>query len=173
MKTNDADSTSYPWLRNYPPFAGWSMELPQKPVFELLREAVDKYPGNTCMEFLGKRWTYRETGELAARVAKGFQDLGVEKGARVGLLLPNTPYYVAAFFGAQLAGATIVNMNPLYAERELEQMVADAGIDVLVTMDLTAMYPKAEALLGKTSIRKLIVCSMSEALPLGTSILFN
>ena len=93
--------------------------------------------------------------------------------ARVGLLLPNSPYYVMAYFGIALAGGTVVNMNPHYAVRELETMVKDAGIDFLVTMDLTAMYPKARTLLNNTPLKKLIVCSMSEALPFGTSMMFN
>lgn len=173
MVAKDANGSTFPWLKNYPGFADWSMPLPATPVFKLLHDATSKFPQNVCMEFLGKHWTYTETCDLAHKAAKGFQELGVRKGARVGLLLPNTPYYIAAFFGVTMAGGTVVNMNPLYTVRELESMAADAGIDVLVTMDLTAMYPKALALLNSTPVKKLVVCSMSQALPMGTSILFN
>ena len=173
MAAEDVNESSFPWLTSYPEFADWSMALPGTPVFKLLHDAVGKFPQNVCMEFLGKQWTYAETGVLAARAAKGFQQLGVEKGTRIGLLLPNTPYYVTAFFGAIMAGGTVVNMNPLYAVPELEGMTTDAGIDVLVTMDLTAMYPKALALLNNTPIKNLVVCSMAKVLPLSTSVLFN
>ncbi len=173
MAATDAIGSSFPWLKHYPDYADWSMALPEAPVFKLLHDAVDKFPDNVCMEFLGREWTYAETGKMAAQAAKGFQDLGVGKDTRVGLLLPNSPYYIAAFFGVTMAGGTVVNMNPLYAARELEGMATDADIDVVVTMDLTAMYPKALKLLDTTSVKKLVVCSMSKALPLGTSILFN
>lgn len=173
MAAQDASRRDYPWLKNYPPFAKWDMLLPQVPAYKLLHDAVARFPEHPCMEFMGKKWTYAETGELAAKAAAGFQKLGVTKGTRVGLLLPNTPYYVAAFFGVLMAGGTVVNMNPLYAAPELENMVKDAGCQFLVTMDLTAMYPKARTLLNNTPLKKLIVCSMAEALPFGTAVMFN
>jgi long-chain acyl-CoA synthetase len=165
--------SDYPWLKSYPPFVKWYMKIPTVPAFELFHAAVKAYPNNPCMEFLGKRWTYAETGELAAKAAEGFQKLGVTKGTRVALLLPNTPYYIAAFFGILMAGGTVVNMNPLYAACELEKMVKDSGVEIMVTMDLTTMYPKARTLLNNTPLKKLIVCSMAEALPFGTSVMFN
>jgi len=171
--TRDANGNEYPWLKNYPPFANWAMPIPSAPVYDLLHEAVARFPDHPCMEFLGKRWSYSETGLMAAKAAEGFQKLGVTKGTRVGLLLPNTPYYIAAYFGILMAGGTVVNMNPLYAARELEGMVKDSGAEFLVTMDLTAMYPKARTLLNNTPLRKLIVCSMAEALPFGTAVMFN
>ena len=149
------------------------MPLPSVPVHKLLTDAVAKFPHNPCIEFMGRRWTYAEAMELTAHAAKGFQKLGVGKGTRVGLLLPNTPYYFAAYFGISLAGGTVVNMNPLYTVKELEHMVMDSAIDVLVTMDLAIMYPKARTVLNNTPVRKLIVCSMADALPFGTSVLFN
>ena len=169
----NADGTSYPWLRNYPAYAPWNMPLPSVPVYNLLHDAAAKYAQRPAMDFFGKRWTYAETAALAARAAKGFQKLGVTKGTRVGLLLPNTPYYIAAYFGILMAGGIVVNMNPLYAVRELEAMVKDSGAEIVVTMDLTAMYPKARTLLNNTNMRKLVVCSMTEALPLATSVMFN
>jgi long-chain acyl-CoA synthetase len=169
----NADGTSYPWLKSYPAYAPWNMPLPSVPVYNLLHDAAAKYAQRPAMDFFGKRWTYAETAALAARAAKGFQKLGVTKGTRVGLLLPNTPYYIAAYFGILMAGGIVVNMNPLYAVRELEAMVKDSGAEIVVTMDLTAMYPKARTLLNNTNMRKLVVCSMTEALPLATSVMFN
>ncbi|MCA0199616.1 MAG: long-chain fatty acid--CoA ligase [Proteobacteria bacterium] len=168
-----SQGASHPWLKSYPTFAPWDMPLPAAPVFNILHDAAAKFANRPAMDFFGKHWTYAETAALAAQAAKGFQKLGVTKGTRVGLLLPNTPYYIAAYFGVLMAGGIVVNMNPLYAVRELEVMVKDSGAEILVTMDLTAMYPKARTLLNNTNIRKLVVCSMTEALPLGTAVLFN
>ena len=164
---------AYPWLRKYPSFVRWDMPIPAVPTYQLLYDAVARFPDHPCMEFLGKKWTYAETGELAEKAAQGFQKLGVVKGTRVALLLPNTPYYIAAYFGVLMAGGTVVNMNPLYAAGELENMIKDSGAQFLVTMDLAAMYPKARTLLNNTPLKKLIVCSMAEALPFATAVMFN
>jgi long-chain acyl-CoA synthetase len=172
-QSGSASDVSYPWLRIYPKYAPWDMPLPAAPVFNLLHDAAAKYGHRPAMDFFGKRWTYTETAALAAKAAQGFQKIGVTKGTRVGLLLPNTPYYIAAYFGVLMAGGIVVNMNPLYAVRELEMMLKDSGAEILVTMDLTAMYPKARTLLNNSNLRKLVVCSMTEALPLATSVLFN
>ncbi len=173
MTESRAGAPAYPWLKNYPSFAPWAMPIPAEPVFHLLDAAVARYPNNPCLEFLGRRWSYAETGALVKRAAEGFQKLGVGKGTRVGLLLPNTPYYPIAFFGIARAGGTVVNMNPLYAARELESMVNDSEIDVLVTMDLAITYPKAVTLLDTTKLKKLVICPFAAALPPLTGLLFK
>ena len=122
---------------------------------------------------MGNWWTYAEIGHMAARAARGFQDLGVTKGTRIALMLPNTHYYVVAYMGALMAGGTIVNVNPLYAERELEHLVKDSGADILVTLDLGTMFPKAHKILRSTKLKKLIVCSMADALPWRTGVVFS
>jgi long-chain acyl-CoA synthetase len=168
-----SDASQFPWLKTYPPFAAWDMPLPAVPVTTLLADAVARFPARPAMEFLGRRWTYAETGALAARVASGLQKLGVRKGTRIALLLPNSPYYVACYCGALSAGAIVVNMNPLYANRELERLVSDSGAEIVVTMDLAAIYPKALDLLERGLYRTMIVCSMAEALPPATGLLFR
>lgn len=173
MRPTEQGAPAYPWLKNYPPFAPWAMPIPAEPVFHLLDTAVARFPNNACLEFLGRRWSYAETGALVKRAAAGFQKLGVGKGTRVGLLLPNTPYYPIAFFGIARAGGTIVNMNPLYAARELENMVKDSEIDILVTMDLAITYPKAVTLLDSTKLKKLVICPFAAALPPLTGLLFK
>ena len=173
MTESRAEAPAYPWLKNYPPFAPWAMPMPAEPVFSLLDNAVARYPAKTCLEFLGRRWSYAETGALVKRAAAGLQKIGVGKGTRVGLLLPNTPYYPIAYFGIALAGGIIVNMNPLYAARELETMVKDSEIDILVTVDLAITYPKALTLFETTKLKKLVVGSFAAALPPLASLLFK
>ncbi len=162
----------YPWLKKYPSFADWHAPIPALPAYTGFLNAVKQYPEKLCLEFLGNWWSYEEVGNMAKRAAKGLQDLGVKKGTRVALMLPNTHYYVVAYMGTLLAGGTVVNVNPLYAERELEHMVKDSGAEVLVTMDLEQMYPKARKMLDTTSLKTLIVCSMTEALPMAKGALF-
>ena len=163
----------YPWLKSYPPFVDWHAPIPVLPAYAGFLNAVKQYPDNLCLEFMGNWWTYEEVGHMAMRAACGLQKIGVTKGTRVALMLPNTHYYVVAYMGTLLAGGTVVNVNPLYAERELEHMVKDSGAEVLVTMDLNQMYPKARKMLDVTKLKKLVICSMTDALPLHKGALFS
>ena len=106
---------------------------------------------------MGRRISYAELDALANRAAAGFQKLGVEPGVHVGLYLPNTPHYVIAFFGVLKAGGAVVNYSPLDALRALEFKIEDSETDILVTLDLAALYPQAEKLLATTRLKKLIV----------------
>src|SRR3546814_8189650 len=94
------------------------------------------------MDVLGKRVRDEEVVSLVAKVARGFRAIGVGKGVRVGLLLPNCPYYVICFFAILRAGGTVVNFNPLCAERELDRQIRDSGTRIMVTLNLKSIYPK-------------------------------
>src|SRR6185503_3621015 len=98
---------------------------------------------------------------------------GVTKGKRVALLLPNTPFYVVAYYGVLLAGGTVVNCNPLYTVHELTHITGNADADVLVTLDLKQIYEKADALLKAGRIKQIIVCHFPQALPALKSILYS
>jgi long-chain acyl-CoA synthetase len=74
---------------------------------------VRRFPERPCLDFLDRKYAFREVGNLVARAAKGLRTLGVGKGTRVGLFLPNTPYYVICYFAVLKAGGTVVNFNPL------------------------------------------------------------
>ena len=103
-----------------------------------------------------------ELEALADRAAKGFQALGVKPGVHVGLFLPNSPHYAIAFFGVLKAGGAVVNYSPLDAEKVLEHKVADSETDILVTLDLAALYPQMSGLLGKTRVKHLVIGDLAE-----------
>ncbi|MBP2300061.1 long-chain-fatty-acid--CoA ligase [Azospirillum picis] len=163
---------AYPWLASYPPGVDWAMQIPVRPLTALLDEAVAANGDRTCLNFLGKRTSYREVGRLVDAAAHGFQQLGVGKGSRVGLFLPNTPYYVICFFAILKAGGTVVNFNPLYAERELVHQIGDSDIDLMVTLDLKLLYGKMARMLAETGLKRLVVCSMADILPFPKNWLF-
>lgn len=142
------------------------------PVFDLADSAAVRFADRPAIDFLGKHWTYRELGELIDRAALGFQHLGVEAGVRVGLCLPNTPYYVICYYAILKAGGTVVNYNPLYVERELEHQVKDSGTTIMVTLDLKQIYPKVASLLNGAGLKQVIVCPMASILPSVKSLLF-
>src|SRR5215207_3723878 len=108
-----------PWLRSYPPGVEWDVRFPPETLPEMFDAAVARFGSKTCMDFLGRRWTFAAMGALVDGAAAGFRHLGVVPGTRVGLHLPNSPFFIAAFFGALKAGAVVVNYSPLYVEEEL------------------------------------------------------
>ncbi|MCG8594971.1 MAG: long-chain fatty acid--CoA ligase [Kiloniellales bacterium] len=161
-----------PWLRDYAPGVHWDAGYTAQPLHSILDDAAAKMGARPCLDFLDKHYTYAEVLDLANRVAKGLQEAGVKPGDRVGLLLPNTPYYVAAYFGILKAGAIVVNLNPLYAEKELRHLVEDSGVEILFTLDVAALYDKVALLLTSTRLRRVVVCKMSEILPFPKNLLF-
>lgn len=162
----DADlARPYPWEANYPDGLSWDHALAEKPLFTLLDDAVARYGERPCLDFLGRKSSYKEIGQLVDRAAKGFQALGVQKGMRVGLFLPNCPYYVIAFFAVLKAGGTVVNFNPLYAEREIARQIEDSNTTIMVTLNIRGMYPKVAARLEDTCLKTIVVGSMGGLLP--------
>jgi long-chain acyl-CoA synthetase len=151
-----------PWIKSYPKGVSWNAEIPVRPVYGILDNAVSRWPDKPAIEFMGKRTSYREVAELVARAAKSFQTLGVGPGVHVGLYLPNTTHYVISFFGVLKAGGTVVNYSPLDAEKVLEHKIKDSGTEIMVTLNSSALYPQMSRLLGKTGLRKLVVGSVAE-----------
>lgn len=135
--------------------------------------AVKRFPERCAVDFMDKRYTYAELGDLVDRAARGFQQLGVRKGARVGLCLPNTPYSVICYFAILKAGGIVVNYNPLYVEREMKHQIEDSGTTIMVTLDLAQIYPKVSAMLEDTCLERIVVCRMAECLPRSKAILFS
>ncbi len=154
-----------PWIASYPPGVRWDIDIVPAPVQELLDDTAAKWPDHFATEFMGKRTTYRELKALADRFARGLQGLGVGPGVHVGLFLPNTPHYYVAFFGVLKAGGTVVNYSPLDAARVLEHKIEDSRTDVLVTLDLAALYPQMAGMLGRTRLKTLVVGNIGEMSP--------
>ncbi len=123
------------------------------------------------LDFMGRKYSYAEVAAGVVRVAKGLQDLGVKKGDRVGLFLPNVPHYVTAYYGAMAIGATVVNFSPLYTVDELNHQVEDSGTKILFTLSASAVFPTAYKVLQQSSLERLVVGSVAGALP-GAKALF-
>ncbi len=147
--------------------------IPARLLNDLLDHAVAHYPDRPAIDFLGRKWSYARLGELVQCAAQGLQDINVGPGTRVGLCLPNTPYFVIFYFAALQIGATIVNFNPLYVERELEHQIKDSGTSVMVVPDLRMVHDKVLAVATTTGLKKIIVCPMSGILPWTQSLGFR
>lgn len=163
----------WPWLKKYPEKVDWYAEIKPRPVYDMLEATVKEFGNRPAFNFLGKKWNWSELGDLVDRAAKGLQEQGVKKGVKVGVFLPNSPYFVIAYYAVLKAGGTVVNYNPLYVERELEHQIEDSETDILITADLKLLYDKAHKLLHSSRLKKLVICSFTDILPFPKNILFK
>ena len=168
----DSAAPGKPWLKAYPEGVDWQAPLEIAPLWENLDGAVARFPDLNLLDFLDRKFTYSQIGDLVNRAAKGFQDIGVGKGVNVGLFLPNCPQFVVCYYGILKAGGTVVNYSPLYSEPELEYQIEDSHTDVMVTLNVEALYPKMASLLPKTRLRKLVIGTIAEVLPFPKSLLY-
>ena len=158
-------STPGPWISNYLHPAKWEQAFPPLSVHDMFFRSAERMGQAPLADFMGRKFSYAEMAAMVRRFAKGLQARGVGKGDHVGLFLPNVPHYVAAYYGAMAAGATVVNFSPLYTVDELTHQVADSGTSILVTVSAAALLPTAIKVLEKSDLKQLIVGSVAEALP--------
>jgi long-chain acyl-CoA synthetase len=156
-----ADWTT-PWLDNYPPGVAERVEIPRENVARLLENSARDFPERPALHYEGRTITYAELADLSWRFAGSLAQLGVTKGTRVGLILPNSPQAVIALFGALRLGAVVVQNNPLYTERELAHQLGDAGVDVLICLDM--VYERVKAVRATVPIREVIVTTVLDEL---------
>ncbi len=131
----------------------------------LLERTLAMNPQAPFLHFLGRTYSYAQIHKQARAFAAGLQALGIAKGDRVGLFLPNVPIYAAAYYGAMMAGAVVVNFSPLYSVEELSWQVGDSGTKVLVTVDVPELYKTASKVLGGSALETLVVGSLADMLP--------
>jgi long-chain acyl-CoA synthetase len=131
----------------------------------MLERTVSAGPDAPFLHFLGRSYSYRQIHDQARAFAAGLQAIGIAKGDRVGLFLPNVPIYAAAYYGAMMAGAVVVNFSPLYSVEELSWQVGDSGTRVLVTLDVPELYTTASKVLEASALETLVVGSLAEMLP--------
>jgi long-chain acyl-CoA synthetase len=158
-------NTPGPWISNYLHPAKWEQAFPPLSVHDMFFRSAERMGQAPLADFMGRKFSYAEMAAMVRRFAKGLQARGVGKGDHVGLFLPNVPHYVAAYYGAMAAGATVVNFSPLYTVDELTHQVADSGTSILVTVSASALLPTAIKVLEKSDLKQLIVGSVAEALP--------
>ncbi len=152
-----------PWLDSYPPGVPEHVEVPQGNLARLLADAARDFPHAPALHFEGRTSSYAELAEQAWRLAGALARLGVTKGTRVGIILPNSPQVIVSFFATLRLGAVVVLNNPIYTEHELEHQLGDASVEVLICLDL--LYERVRPLRERLGIREVIVTSMLDELP--------
>jgi len=160
-----------PWVEHYDKGVPATIEYPQAPLFHFLDDSARKYPDRACTIFKGAVVTYKEMNDITDHLAAALVDMGVKKGDRVGIFMPNSPQFVMAYYAILKAGGVVVATNPLYTAPEIEHQASDAGIEVMFVM--TNFYKTIKAAQPKTKIKKLIVTNLKEALPPLLRLLFT
>jgi long-chain acyl-CoA synthetase len=168
-----AQNPQMPWLDHYPPGIDWAEDMEPRSLVALFDDAVHQNSERVCIDFFGAATRYRDLGRDVSHLTAALQRRGIGKGHRIGLLLPNCPAYVIAYFATLKAGAVVVNLNPLYTAEELSALAADSGVAAVVTLDLTALHDKAAALLRSGSVSQLIVASFARQLPFLKRVMFR
>ena len=160
-----------PWVEHYDKGVPATIEYPQAPLFHFLDDSARKYPDRACTIFKGAVVTYKEMNDITDHLAAALVDMGVKKGDRVGIFMPNSPQFVMAYYAILKAGGVVVATNPLYTAPEIEHQASDAGIEVMFVM--TNFYKTIKAAQPRTKIKKLIVTNLKEALPPLLRLLFT
>lgn len=164
---------AYAWLSRYPEGIDWHQQFKGFALDEILDASARLYPAAVCTNFLGRKIAYAEIKVLVDKAAKGLQDIGVGKGTKVGLFLPNSPTFIIYYFAVLKAGGTVVNYNPLYTVEELAVQAKDSETELLVTLDLKILFDKVEALLQSGVVRRAVVASFPTLLPASKAVLFK
>jgi long-chain acyl-CoA synthetase len=160
-----------PWVKNYDKGVPATIEYPPGPVFQFLENTAQKYPDHACTIFKGAVISYKEMNAITDHIAGALAAMGVKKGDRVGIFMPNTPQFVMAYFGILKAGGVVVATNPLYTPPEIEYQVNDSGVEIMFVM--TNFYKTIKAAQPKTKIKQLIVTNLKETLPPLLRVLFT
>ena len=167
------DTTSdTPWLKKYPPGIHWQAPVETGPVPMMLERTVQQYKDKPGFDFMGQVTTWGDLGDQVNRMAKGLQGLGVKKGTRVGVFLPNCTYFLITYYAVLKAGGTVVNFNPLYAPKELIHQIKDSQTEIMVTLDLKILYDKLFEIRKEAGLSRILVCPFADILPFPKSILF-
>ncbi|MEK6751921.1 MAG: long-chain fatty acid--CoA ligase [Chloroflexota bacterium] len=160
------------WLKNYDKGVPTTIEYPKVPLFHFLEEAARKYPDRACTIFKGAVISYREMNALTDHMAAALvEEMGVKKGDRVGLFMPNTPQFMIAYFGILKAGGVVVAVNPTYPVDEILIPVNDANIEVMFT--LSRFYDRLKTVRERSKLKRIIVTNIKETLPPITRLLFT
>jgi len=153
----------HPWLQHYDAGVPPHLDYPRILLHQILEEAATEARDRVCTNFFGRKLTYGQIHDAARRFAWGLQQRGLQPGDRVGLLLPNLPQFIIAYYGILMAGGVVAPLNPLYTEHELGFQLSDSGARLLVTIPM--FLEKAVDLVESTKLKGVVVTGLNEALP--------
>jgi long-chain acyl-CoA synthetase len=152
-----------PWFKRYDSDVSPDLKIPPVPLHDILAGSAKRFPENEAILFYGKSISYAKLDELSNRFGNVLKGFGVKPGDRVAIMLPNTPHCVIAYYAILKIGGVVVQTNPLYVEREIEHQLKDSGSEIMVALDL--FYPRIKAVMGRTRLKRIIICRVTDFLP--------
>lgn len=160
-----ADGSNLPGV--YPPGVRWDIDIPETATtLKMVEDAIQHYPDKIAMSFMGRTVTYREFGEWVDRAAATLKSSGAGKGVKVGIFMPNTPYYPVFFYAAQRTGATIVNYSLAHKNKApLKEQIENSDTSIMVTLDLKDFITPVNELLHEGVLRRVVRCPFVDMLP--------
>ena len=154
-----------PWLKRYDPGVPASIDYPAAPLFHLFDETARAIPNHACTVFRRQALTYGQVSDLVNRLAAGLERLGLQKGGRVGLMLPNIPQFILAYYAILKAGGVVVAINPQYKAPEVEFQARDAGVEIVIALD--SLCEMLQAIRARAGLQTILSTSLDEAANLG------
>ncbi|WP_019242848.1 MULTISPECIES: long-chain-fatty-acid--CoA ligase [Bacillus] len=158
------------WEKHYPEDMPINMEYGTLPLQTYLKDAAEKSPQKAAIHFMGKELTFLELYHSALKVANYLQEIGIKKGDRIAIMLPNTPQSVISYYGILFAGGVVVQTNPLYMERELEYQMNDSGAKAIITLDI--LFPRVSSVKNNTNLEHIIVTAIKDYLPFPKNLIY-
>lgn len=159
-----------PWLDLYPEAISKTLDYEKIPLQDYLKKSATNYPEKIAMHFMGKNISYKEFYNSSLKFANYLQTLGIEKGDRVAIMLPNCPQGAIAYYGILMSGAIVVQTNPLYTERELKYQMKDSGAKAIIVLDL--LHPRVMNVLSETELEHVIVTGIKDYLPFPKNVIY-
>jgi long-chain acyl-CoA synthetase len=154
---------AHPWLQHYDKGVPQTINYPSVPIFHFLEESARKYPDRACTIFKGAAISFREMNAITDRLAAALAGMGIKKGDRVGIFIPNTPQFVMIYFGILKAGGVVVAIDSRYTAPEIVHQANDAGVETMFVM--SNFYKIMKTAQPDTKIKTLIVTNIKETLP--------
>lgn len=170
LNTGGENMENKPWLKHYPPQIPHTLTYEETSLQQLLKNTAEKYPNKIAIHFNGKELSYKELYDSALKFAGYLQKIGIQKGDRVAIMLPNTPQSVISFYGVMMAGGIVVQTNPMYTERELAFQMKDSGAKAIVALDI--LFPRIKKIQGETELEHVIITAIKDYLPFPKNLVY-
>lgn len=170
LNTGGENMENKPWLKHYPPQIPHKLDYEGTSLQQLLKNTAEKYPNKIAIHFNGKELSYQELYDSALKFAGYLQKIGIQKGDRVAIMLPNTPQSVISFYGVMMAGGIVVQTNPMYTERELAFQMKDSGAKAIVALDI--LFPRIKKIQGETELEHVIITAIKDYLPFPKNLVY-
>ena len=149
-----------PWQRHYDYSVPETIRYPRIPAHQLLQIPTSTFPDKAALNFYGTETSFFTLRTQILRLANALGKLGVKKGDRVGIHLPNCPQYVISYYAALFLGGIVVNLNPMYTTEELKALTENTGVTTLITFDM--VLPFIRTLCKETEIPRVVVTKVED-----------